>query len=138
MGLLGVRGLAASRARAGARAASSRTQGLRHSIDLPGMIAEQIRAAVRPLPAIDVRRVCDAPTRDAFCEIGSVCFHVPLTWFREVFENDSVWDSFRRLRRVCRWRTGLDDGHRDGRRRAWASTTWRRCPAISGAATARR
>ena len=35
-----------------------------------------------------------AATWDAFCEIGSVCFHVPLTWFREVFDNDAVWDRF--------------------------------------------
>ena len=39
-------------------------------------------------------RVAAATVRDAFCEIGSVCFHVPLTWFREVFDNDSVWDDF--------------------------------------------
>jgi ribosomal protein S18 acetylase RimI-like enzyme len=23
-----------------------------------------------------------------------VCFHVPLPWFREVFDNDSVWERF--------------------------------------------
>jgi ribosomal protein S18 acetylase RimI-like enzyme len=69
-------------------------QGLRHSVDLPGMVAEQIRPPVRSLPAIDVRRVCDGPTRDAFCAIGSFCFHVPLPWFREVFEDNSVWEKF--------------------------------------------
>ncbi len=68
--------------------------GLRHSVDLPGMIAESIRPPVRPLPRLEVRRVCDSVTRDAFCAIGSVCFHVPLTWFREVFDHDAVWDEF--------------------------------------------
>jgi len=46
------------------------------------------------LPALTVRRVGDTATRDAFCAIGSVCFHVPLTWFREVFDNRAVWDHF--------------------------------------------
>jgi ribosomal protein S18 acetylase RimI-like enzyme len=69
-------------------------QGLRHSVELPGMVAEYLRPPLRPLPAIDVRQVCDAATRDAFCAIGSVCFHVPLIWFHEVFESDTVWDRF--------------------------------------------
>jgi ribosomal protein S18 acetylase RimI-like enzyme len=68
--------------------------GLRLSTELPGMIADRILPPVRPLPRIDVRRVRGAPTWNAFCEIGSVCFHVPITWFREVFDNASVWDGF--------------------------------------------
>jgi ribosomal protein S18 acetylase RimI-like enzyme len=69
-------------------------QGLRHSTDLPGMTADRILPPVRPLPSMDVRRVRDRRTRDAFCEIGSICFHVPIHWFREVFENELVWDRF--------------------------------------------
>jgi len=68
--------------------------GLRHSVDLPGMIAERILPPVRPLPYLEVRRVGDAATREAFCSIGSVCFHVPLSWFREVFGSDTVWERF--------------------------------------------
>jgi ribosomal protein S18 acetylase RimI-like enzyme len=68
--------------------------GLRHSTDLPGMVAEELRPPVRPLPPIDVRRVTPGPTCDAFCAIGSLCFHVPLAWFREVFDNDCVWERF--------------------------------------------
>jgi GNAT superfamily N-acetyltransferase len=68
--------------------------GLRLSTELPGMIADRILPPVRPLPRIDVRRVRGAPTWNAFCEIGSICFHVPITWFREVFDNASVWDGF--------------------------------------------
>lgn len=68
--------------------------GLRHSVDLPGMVADRILPPVRPLPAVEVRRVCDEQTREAFCAIGSLCFHVPLAWFREVFDSDSVWDKF--------------------------------------------
>jgi GNAT superfamily N-acetyltransferase len=58
------------------------------------MVAERILPPVKPLPHLEIRRVGDLGTRDAFCAIGSVCFHVPLPWFREVFDNDSVWDRF--------------------------------------------
>jgi GNAT superfamily N-acetyltransferase len=69
-------------------------QGLRYSVDLPGMVAERVLPPERPLPALRVRRVGDNPTRDAFCAIGSLCFNVPMAWFREVFEPDSVWSRF--------------------------------------------
>jgi ribosomal protein S18 acetylase RimI-like enzyme len=68
--------------------------GLRHSVDLPGMVADQLRPPARALPRIEVRRVTPGPTRDAFCSIGSLCFHVPLPWFLEVFESPSVWERF--------------------------------------------
>ena len=41
-----------------------------------------------------VRRVSESAGRDAFCEVGSVCFHVPINWFREVFDGGSVWERF--------------------------------------------
>src|SRR5947209_5193700 len=68
--------------------------GLRLSSTLPGMIADRILPPVKALPRIAIQRVCDSATRDAFCEIGSVCFHVPISWFKEVFDNDSVWQRF--------------------------------------------
>jgi ribosomal protein S18 acetylase RimI-like enzyme len=68
--------------------------GLRHSVDLPGMVAERILPPVKPLPNLEIRRVGDRATRDAFCAIGAFCFHVPLPWFRECFDNDCVWESF--------------------------------------------
>jgi len=68
--------------------------GLRHSVDLPGMVADRIEPPVHPLPLIEVRRVRQGPTREDFCSIGSVCFHVPLAWFREVFDSASVWEGF--------------------------------------------
>jgi len=68
--------------------------GMRHSVDLPGMIADCLAPPVRPLPALEVRRVADDTTRDAFCAIGSVCFHVPLSWFHEVFDSHTVWERF--------------------------------------------
>jgi ribosomal protein S18 acetylase RimI-like enzyme len=70
------------------------SHGLRHSVDLPGMEAQYLLAPERPLPAVDVRRVVEGPVRSAFCAIGSLCFHVPLPWFLEVFDNDGVWSTF--------------------------------------------
>jgi ribosomal protein S18 acetylase RimI-like enzyme len=46
------------------------------------------------LPVLDIRRVDAQAVRSAFCDIGAVCFHVPHNWFREVFENDTVWEDF--------------------------------------------
>jgi len=68
--------------------------GLRHSVDLPGMVAEQIAPPVKPLPSIEVRRVGNGAESEAFCGIGSVCFHVPFPWFQEVFAGGSVWRRF--------------------------------------------
>jgi ribosomal protein S18 acetylase RimI-like enzyme len=68
--------------------------GLRHSVDLPGMVAENIHPPARALRPIEVRRVGPGATRDAFCAIGSLCFHVPLPWFEEVFSDDAVWEKF--------------------------------------------
>jgi ribosomal protein S18 acetylase RimI-like enzyme len=68
--------------------------GLRHSVDLPGMIAERLLPPERPLPRLEIRRVASGPTRDAFCAIGSVCFNVPLSWFCEVFQEGAVWRRF--------------------------------------------
>lgn len=68
--------------------------GMRHSVDLPGMVAERVAPPAYPLPAIQVRRVRQGPARDAFCAIGALCFNVPIAWFTEVFDGDSVWEQF--------------------------------------------
>ncbi len=68
--------------------------GLRFSTELPGMTAEGLAAPRAPLPALEMKRVSNRATREAFCAIGSVCFHVPISWFREVFDNAEVWRRF--------------------------------------------
>ena len=68
--------------------------GMRMATDLPGMIADGLLPPTRALPNVDVQRVCAGNNWEAFCDIGSVCFHVPITWFREVFDSPGVWDGF--------------------------------------------
>jgi GNAT superfamily N-acetyltransferase len=67
---------------------------LYQAVELPGMLAEEIRPPTRALPPIEVRRVSSGPVKDAFCAIGSTCFNVPLVWFCEVFDNSGIWDDF--------------------------------------------
>ena len=67
---------------------------LRLSTELPGMLTESLLPPVKPLPEMEIRRVRDAAGSSAFCQIGSVCFHVPIPWFHEVFDNDRVWERF--------------------------------------------
>jgi ribosomal protein S18 acetylase RimI-like enzyme len=66
--------------------------GLRLTVQLPGMLAERLLPPRRALPEIEIRRVADEPTRQAFCDIGCTCFHVPLNWFREIFLRRQLWD----------------------------------------------
>jgi ribosomal protein S18 acetylase RimI-like enzyme len=60
--------------------------GLTLSSELPAMGAESLVTPWRQLPKIDICPVTDESARRAFCQIGAVCFHVPLAWFEEVFD----------------------------------------------------
>jgi len=71
-----------------------RKRNLHQAVELPGMLAEDVLPPVRALPKMDLRRVCDGPVKDAFCAIGSTCFNVPLAWFCEVFDSQTVWRDF--------------------------------------------
>lgn len=67
---------------------------LHQAVELPGMLADQLLPPVRELPGMEILRVADDPVQEAFCTIGSLCFNVPLAWFREVFEGPTVWRDF--------------------------------------------
>jgi len=68
--------------------------GLRRAIELPGMVTEALQPPARRLPELEIRRVGDQGTGNDFRGIGSVCFHVPIAWFNEVFDQSAVWDRF--------------------------------------------
>jgi GNAT superfamily N-acetyltransferase len=67
--------------------------GLQRAAELPGMIAPALEPPRRSLPPVDIRRVGSESERRAFCDVGAACFHVPVTWFREIFLWDAVWRS---------------------------------------------
>jgi ribosomal protein S18 acetylase RimI-like enzyme len=62
------------------------TFGLRLSAEMPGMKAERIRPPLGALPELEFRRVETVESLDDFRAIGSTCFHVPIAWFGEVFD----------------------------------------------------
>ena len=63
--------------------------GLRLSAEMPGMSAERLLPPSRNLPALEVRPVEPGTVLNDFQAIGSHCFHVPISWFSEVF-NEQV------------------------------------------------
>jgi ribosomal protein S18 acetylase RimI-like enzyme len=64
--------------------------GLRLSSEMPGMAADRIAPVARKLPQIEIRRVNSVEALDDFRALGSTCFHVPIAWFSEVFNEDLV------------------------------------------------
>ncbi|MDE3197304.1 MAG: GNAT family N-acetyltransferase [Acidobacteriota bacterium] len=60
--------------------------GLRLSSEMPGMIADAIRQQRRILPELEIRPLDAERVLNDFRGVGSVCFHVPLDWFSEVFD----------------------------------------------------
>jgi len=60
--------------------------GLRLSSEMPGMTAAEIDKPIRRLPDLEYRVVDSAAGMADFRGIGAVCFHVPLDWFSEVFD----------------------------------------------------
>jgi ribosomal protein S18 acetylase RimI-like enzyme len=74
---------------AGVRRKLSRTCemfGLRLSSEMPGMAAGQIQPPQRRLPELEIRRVEGEASLNDFRALGSHCFHVPIVWFSEVFD----------------------------------------------------
>jgi len=74
-------------------AVTFKKNGLHLATVLPGMLAEKLAAPIRPLPRLEVRPVSDRETWTHFCQIGALCFNVPLGWFQEVFDDAKVWKS---------------------------------------------
>jgi len=94
--------------------------GLRLSSELAGMVTERIEPPAPRLPALDIRRVESTRTLEDFRTVGSICFHVPIVWFSEVFDENVA----ARRRFVC-W-----VGYRDGVPIATAATV--ACDDVAG------
>ena len=66
--------------------------GMRSISHPPGMLCPALLPSVRPLPAIEMRRVADASTRGAFAEITSLCFDIPYLIARAVYLREQAWN----------------------------------------------
>jgi GNAT superfamily N-acetyltransferase len=62
------------------------THGLRLSAEMPGMATGRLKPPTRTLPEMDVRPMEQGTTLNDFRALGSTCFHVPIAWFSEVFD----------------------------------------------------
>ncbi|HYL38641.1 MAG TPA: GNAT family N-acetyltransferase [Bryobacteraceae bacterium] len=65
--------------------------GLRPLTCAPGMYAERLLPPQRPLPAIEIRRVSDAPTRATFGEIMAIAFDIPHSVSTSVYGAEQAW-----------------------------------------------
>jgi ribosomal protein S18 acetylase RimI-like enzyme len=61
--------------------------GLRAVAEMPGMVADSLREAKRVSSRMEIVRAQDPRVMADFRTIGALCFHVPPTWFREVFDD---------------------------------------------------
>jgi GNAT superfamily N-acetyltransferase len=65
--------------------------GFKLLIEPPGMYAPAILPQSRPLPELEMRRVEDAATRMAFCNITSIAFELPFTISRQIYDSERTW-----------------------------------------------
>jgi ribosomal protein S18 acetylase RimI-like enzyme len=65
--------------------------GMRQISQAPGMVASSLPPQSRALPEIDCRRVGDASTRFAFADLTSVCFDIPFSIARAIYEPERAW-----------------------------------------------
>ncbi|MGA2328835.1 MAG: GNAT family N-acetyltransferase [Bryobacteraceae bacterium] len=65
--------------------------GLHLVVELPGMEAALLEPPVRPLPALEFRRVGDPGTRSAFNHIMAIAFGIPFAFSRQIYESERTW-----------------------------------------------
>ncbi len=67
--------------------------GLHEVAEMPGMEAQGLTPAVRPLPTLAFRRVGDAATRADFSAIMTIAFGLPPPVARQIYEPEGAWDA---------------------------------------------
>lgn len=67
------------------------SQSLRLISQAPGMLAEDLRPPLRPLPEIECLPVRDQAAREAFGGLTAVSFDIPMHVAREVYYPESAW-----------------------------------------------
>jgi len=66
--------------------------GMHLVVELPGMEADGLAPPERPLPALDFRRVADAPTRSAFTHVMTAAFGISPAFSRPIYESEKTWN----------------------------------------------
>ena len=66
-------------------------RGLHSLSEPPGMLARRLLPPMRPLPAMEFRRVDDTSTRLAFCHLTAIAFELPFPMTRNVYDCASAW-----------------------------------------------
>jgi ribosomal protein S18 acetylase RimI-like enzyme len=96
--------------------------GLFTAAEMPGMVADSLRepgrfASIRRTPPpLDIRRARTPDAMQDFRAIGSVCFHVPVVWFQEIFDDATpsrefvCWVAYRGTEPVATAATVVSDG----------------------------
>jgi GNAT superfamily N-acetyltransferase len=91
--------------------------GLRPAAEMPCMVADCLRdpkGRIAPIP--QVLRADTPDTMEDFRAIGSVCFHVPAIWFREVFDDTlpsrefTCWVAYRGDKAIATAATVVSNG----------------------------
>ncbi len=115
------------------------TYGLRLSAEMPGMAADHLRPPTRKLPDMEVRPMQPGTTLNDFRALGSTCFHVPIAWFSEVFdERVAARRGFSMLGGISRGTASGDRCECSRPRGRWEFITLRPRPSIGNTAMAKR
>src|SRR5262249_1339166 len=69
--------------------------GLRPSVSIIGMSAEDVLPPVRPLPRLEYKVVSDLNTRNRLPHINSYAYGFPVEYGREAFTEREIWDHCR-------------------------------------------
>ncbi len=65
---------------------------MRLVVELPGMETASVSPPSRPLPELEFRAVCDAPSRADFAYLMSAAFGIPMAIAREIYESERTWE----------------------------------------------
>ena len=65
--------------------------GMRVISQAPGMVANAIGPASRPLPQIECRPVADAASRSLFTGLTVTCFDIPFAVGRAIYDQEAAW-----------------------------------------------
>ncbi len=82
LGSVGADGLAAAAAAAG----------LQYMMPMEGMVAAALKPPARPLPPLEMRRVSDAPTRQAVSDLNAAGYDMPGDMMASAVTVPTLWD----------------------------------------------